>query len=99
MKHAPAPWNVTGYAGENHASFSIKAGDGRGVCAIASNIKRPGVVSAANARLIAAAPELLEALCKIVRAEWTTVSLQDMTPQHRERLEAARAAIAKVEAA
>ena len=50
---------------------------------------------AANAKLIAAAPELLAALEDIVRAEWTTVTLQGMTPQHRARLETARAVIAK----
>jgi hypothetical protein len=49
----------------------------------------------ANALLIAAAPELLEALNDIVRSEWTTVTLESLTPQHRRRLERARAAIAK----
>lgn len=34
--------------------------------------------------------KLLAALTDIVRAEWTTVTLQDMTPQHRQRLEVAR---------
>lgn len=46
-------------------------------------------------RLRAENAELLAALMDIVRAEWTTVTLQKITPQHRARLEAARAAIAK----
>lgn len=48
-----------------------------------------------RAKLVAAAPELLAVLEDIVRSEWTTVSLLEMTPQHRQRLERARALLVK----
>ena len=85
-QHTPAPWTVDGYHSDHYASFSVKAG-GRGVCAISSNIKRPGTESAANASLIAAAPDLLAALrnaVEIIESTGLDASIQ-------------RAAIAKAE--
>ena len=67
-KHTPGPWVVEGKSWEGYASLSVKAG-GRGVCAISSNIKRPGAESAANARLIAFAPVMFEALQTIANSQ------------------------------
>ncbi len=74
-KHTPGPWKVTGY--EPHNKVIASYGDGKqpvhfdvALCHLEVAIGTPQ----ANARLIAAAPELLEA-CKAVLlfhsgAEW-----------------------------
>lgn len=62
-KHTPGPWVLNGGYHPAYASISISAGK-RGICAIASSIKRPGEESMANARLITAAPEMLELLAE-----------------------------------
>lgn len=87
QQHTPGPWTVDGQHYDYYASFSVKAG-GRGVCAISSNIKRPGAESAANARLIAAAPDLLAALQDLLNAT-------DETYDNRHERQAALDAIAK----
>jgi hypothetical protein len=99
-EHTPGPWvaHCDDPRSKNGMALVV-AHKGRGTMSI--DATRSGASFAedcANARLIAAAPDLLAALREIVRAEWTTVSLQGMTPQHRARLESARAAIAKAEA-
>ncbi len=91
QQHTPAPWTADGYHNEYYASISVKAG-GRGVCAISSAIKRPGAESAANARLIAAAPDLLAALEELLPA--AARSIQGTT-DGEPILQAARAALAK----
>ena len=88
----PGPWSV--FFTDRADTPKIRA---RG-CTVAEVIPQSHGISIANANLIAAAPDLLAALEDIVRAEWTTVSLQAATPQHRARLEAARAAITKAKA-
>lgn len=50
-KHTPIPWIISGQ--------NILAGDGIGIAKVYDNIGQP---REANARLIAAAPEMLEAL-------------------------------------
>lgn len=64
-KHTPGPWNV-GHEDENTGEIEVIS-DGRPyVCLVL-----PGAideVTPANARLIAAAPELLEALQRLVDA-------------------------------
>lgn len=57
-RHTPAPWKIV-------AAGSIQGPDGKSVCAIAGTIKRSRDEKAANARLIAAAPELLAALARL----------------------------------
>ena len=52
QKHTPGPWSALRYAGE------ISGPDGEMIA--------PRVFGSANARLIAAAPELLEALEAVV---------------------------------
>ena len=69
--------------------FEIAIGNGE--------VLRLSGVSEKQAVLLASAHDLLVALREIVQAEWTAVSLQDMTPQHRGRLERARVVIARAE--
>ena len=92
QQHTPGPWTVDGQHYDYYASFSVKAG-GRGVCAISSNIKRPGAESAANARLIAAAPDLLAALQAMVDAYQQHFDVMPVAWQTYDYI--ARAAIAK----
>jgi hypothetical protein len=66
MNHTPAPWSATGNHNARYASYSIKGPDDRGICAIASSISRPAAESAANAKLIAAAPDLMASLLDMV---------------------------------
>lgn len=61
-KHTPGPWEV-----RHDDAEKVEANDGEGV-AVMSGGHRGTVERAANARLIAAAPELLAAL-RII-AEW-----------------------------
>ena len=103
-KHTPGPWandpNGTGAVGD------ISTADGELCVAQAQQTSpsgRPDPARDANARLIAAAPELLEALKKIVECERKRA--KDL--QHRkawlplkfseERISAAEAAVAKAE--
>lgn len=67
-KHAPGPWSVV--ASRAHpATVVIRGPDGSFIGNVASWISDPNdaLVAAANARLIAAAPELLEALEMVMR--------------------------------
>ena len=89
--HTPGPWTFDGYRHINYASYSIKSHDRKGICAIASSIKRPGEESEANARLIAAAPELLAALEAMLEGWETGRGYTDRENQ----IGRARAAIAK----
>ncbi len=89
-KHTPGPWK----AHLDEAYFVT--GPDRGRVAIMTHLKgahglggrRSGDESAANARLIAAAPELLEALTDLLG--WQTLAPDDVVA-------AARAAIARAE--
>lgn len=88
-KHTPGPWTVVAidWAETGNARFEIKG------------IRRTGM---ADARLIAAAPDLLEALKELSRSFIGTYSddqrSDDEINNHREHLERmARAAIAKAE--
>ena len=76
-QHTPGPWTVVAidWAETGNARFEIKG------------IRRTGM---ADARLIAAAPDLLEALQR-------AVDLLARYPKHDEAWRQARAAIAKVE--
>lgn len=100
-KHTPGPWHLE-EMGYNSSSYYIRgsseSGDrltiGKGAVA---HIPRSTVnPMEANARLIAAAPELLEALKAMLEAEyaheWEDYSSEELTV-----LEKAHAAIAKAE--
>jgi hypothetical protein len=89
MSHTPGPWR---FSSDGHI---VSASTGERVCTPHSTLLG-GKVSdqikdlKRNARLIAAAPEMLEALRLIAETEWVDVALD---PQRAVRL--ARAVIAK----
>lgn len=62
-KHTPGPWKVSPLlsASENHRGFHIISPDGWRLAQV-QPYDEDGVQGGANAQLIAAAPELLEAL-------------------------------------
>ncbi|MDI2538015.1 UNVERIFIED_CONTAM: hypothetical protein P3C91_25195 [Pseudomonas aeruginosa] len=86
-KHTPRPWEFSAgadYGDEgNYADVTALNGD-----VIIARVNNLIPASAANGELIAAAPDLLDALVALVECEQTTPEL----------LEAARAAIAKATA-
>jgi hypothetical protein len=90
-QHTPGPW-VWGYYGMNDEW--VRTGDGEAVVPVGYNQSE----REANARLIAAAPELLAALkraIEVLDAEGITYGNCDDEPL--DVLNAARAAIAKAE--
>lgn len=90
LKHTPGPWFAHGrYIGtENHKSFIGECRDMNG------NWSNDAPASS-NARLIAAAPELLEALRGLYLD--LVANDQDGLIEHVETMRKARAAIAKAE--
>lgn len=92
-KHTPGPWNI-GSSDLPVSDLSVHAPDSIGghttLCRMA--IIHPSVDLVANARLMAAAPELLAALQRLAQSyEWLTPRGGDPT----DALKAARAAIHK----
>jgi hypothetical protein len=94
VKHSPAPWSIEGSHGRYQDSLCDA--NGQAVAAIWTRKSYPkaddlcpSLTGEANARLIAAAPDLLEALKGIV------CEYEDSF--HDPRLDQARAAIAKAE--
>jgi hypothetical protein len=92
-KHAPGPWTIERYGGD---SLVVHSDAETRVCFMAT----PGVLGSlsnikANARLIAAAPEMLEALTLLHNnlAEYQRINHLGGYDNHDMRL--ARAAIAK----
>jgi hypothetical protein len=88
--HTPGPWRV-------HAGYEIIAGDCFHIAFAKANFPEHMQTQLANAKLIAAAPELLAACEALVEAmhdyEW---SVDDSpTPKHRAMMIAAIAAIKK----
>ena len=84
IKHTPGPWNI-------HYSKEIVSENGEYIC---------GLPWSTNARLIAAAPDLLEALELLLEACSTGNFNNDGTQRgvrmpERAKVDAARAAIAK----
>ena len=93
-KHTPGPWFVR-KGGSAWGNFSID-GD---VFFIAETIGGLDKEEKANAHLIAAAPDLLEALRALVDdiGERFNISSQSTNPGMRDAVNQARAAIAKAE--
>ncbi|HLE57237.1 MAG TPA: hypothetical protein VJB15_09150 [Rhodothermia bacterium] len=94
-KHTPGPWNERGY-GLDHG---VKDKDGRIVAHVVRSAKHGGITHDerdANASLIAAAPELLEALKAIVDGH-KTIGHGERFSAPYELLEKASAAIDKAE--
>ena len=88
--HTPGPWAFVRRYPNN--SGTIIGPDKGSVCAIASNVRRYPEEKAANAALLAAAPDLLDALRRILRhipADAGGASLSD--DYHRARRAIARA--------
>lgn len=93
QKHTPGRWT----ADTNHrqradggwVSFAIKAADGKSVCACAATVKRDPAEIRANARLIQAAPDLLEALQELLALA------DEINPIEGRAMRKARAAISR----
>lgn len=101
-KHTPGPWkmrNRTGNHDWNNWRIAAEDGPGRvgGICRLDESLT--GEESEANARLIAAAPELLEALDDCITNENATCIVQNDVAYMIRRFKAinqiCRAAIAK----
>jgi hypothetical protein len=70
-KHTPGPWKVF-WAKRRYAFIGIGTEDGEGITDPCFNLWRgDGEEAAANARLIAAAPDLLAAIMNSDDAHWT----------------------------
>lgn len=61
-KHTKAPW-IVGVWGEGHIVLDA---DGAPVCAMPGNLNRSAEEAAANAELVALAPELFRSVCELV---------------------------------
>lgn len=85
MKHTPAPWKKI----KNITSFGVQIGSAGG---FVFHYGMPD--QEANANLIAAAPELLEA-CKIIVNAFDSLSQSSPARNETLHINAARAAIAK----
>ena len=93
MRHTPGPWKSDEVRTQSGRAFRIGAAEmleaGKGCCIIYDDYPgRPDNERAANARLIAAAPDMLAALRNFVEADAITFS---------EAIEIAAAAISKAE--
>lgn len=97
-KHTPGPWRVTemcGQATSPRDGYFVSLVDSLGVRSDIATVRRCPTINAgevaANARLIAAAPELYEALKELVS------TIDALGTQGGNKMERARAAIAKAE--
>lgn len=97
--HTPGPWTTDEQEHhEPHQDIKIKANKHHTVCTLwidDAPVRDFNSAQKANARLIAAAPDLLEAL------QWAMSEIEalninrDLDPSHNEAVNAANAAIAK----
>lgn len=103
QKHTPGPWLIDEGAEMQEPGFYGAPGDPNGYHAISADGWRvTGFIGEANAKLIAAAPELLEALRKAEFRLAKLVALNDeepgiASPDDAAALEQVRAAVAKAE--
>ena len=86
MKHTPGPWAVYDDSNDGKTNRIEIAARGKTVACIYHSVPEEDLP---NARLIAAAPEMLEALCSIMLCEFNSMS------SRQEMVRIARAAIAK----
>lgn len=99
MSHTKGPWEVR--AGhDTQVGADIEIVNAKGFIACASTMHQGAVNAEANARLIAAAPDLLEAARKadpVLERTWLHAKqhMGTMENQAHEALQAVRAAIAK----
>ncbi len=97
-QHTPGPWkHNVGTAPECYSWRITGNHDHESVCCCNGNVKLPGDRKAANARLIAAAPELLEALKRIMSYAHTGAHASDIDTNEQPEFVNARAAISKAE--
>lgn len=102
LKHTPGPWELdppeTAHVTDEDY-HAIRAGCG--FWAIAKDQREPGFsiaghMSAADARLMNAAPELLEALREVLKHEkWHAAMADEVTDEAKAAIKGADAAIAK----
>lgn len=81
-EHTPAPWR------DLIGTWHVVAGDGGSVCMV-NRALRPALEAEANTQLIAAAPDLLEALIDALDL------IETITPIEGDTVRKVRAAIAK----
>lgn len=106
-RHTPGPWSYHSWQRSDGTRFGIETADHRhGLGSIAPNENASTLLTMeqheANARLIAAAPELLEALRELTR--WVDIAIAPNYTAHRpmpemgeKAMEVARALIRKAE--
>jgi hypothetical protein len=101
MAHTPGPWDWGPHSDELVGRYEVNAGEGRQrshICECHSNRQQTRKVSdeeaAANARLIAAAPELLRELKHLLSIWEEAIGWEK---DYMDMGDAARAAIAKAE--
>ena len=75
-KHTPAPWMAHKWELENYKGVEVRDIQGNPICALANNNAE------ANAKLIAAAPELLEALNRVNNTLTVHGKVDSETPLH-----------------
>jgi len=104
-KHTKGPWSFVPKitANENHSGYFVRAEkiktNGMWSLALVQPGDDDGLVGEANAKLIAAAPDLLAACKAFVAVDDTGVgSIQEMMSDYAAALKAARAVIAKATA-
>lgn len=90
-QHTPGPWRI--HERQIGSPLLIGPLGAPTVCYLAAN--QPQVIAAANARLIAAGPELLEAATQALDVILNETHGQQVTPWVRERLDLLTSAIAK----
>lgn len=95
--HTPAPWLVIGDM-EHPANARITSAKRPHIAKVYASTLKPDRTCKANARLIAAAPELLEELKEMVRA-YSNIPDRIIGCSLAHRCDKARAAIAKAEGA
>lgn len=86
------PWRMVKRVGGNP---SVVDASGAGICSTGNCRTRPYAESIANARLIAAAPEMLAALRELVVI--TDAQMEELSPTQKVVMRKARAVIAKAE--
>ena len=99
-KHTPGPWTLTGSGGQWESRLSIRADKWGCIAQIGVDPQMPhwDGPQRANARLIAAAPELLEALIAMEREKSDYMRLNHLgDPSNETTNKLARAAIAKAQ--
>lgn len=93
-EHTPGPWFVN--HGRSGASYGVGQGNGGAIVVVWRGIARPKSSNgAANARLIAAAPDLLAAAIELVAASDAYEGDPDDDERCRRAIDGLRAAIAK----